>query len=359
MRRLWIRALVGLLLLVAGLWMWRPSPRDPVADLGSPDPEVVMAASQQLWMKAHQGVDVGPDLVRGLAHPAARARSLSISSLVRLDMKNHADDIAALLADRDVAVRIQAAKALRELGGWTNPGPLLRGLQDRSLDERVRVDLAWALGNRRDSSAEGPLARLAADATEPLNLRQEALEALGALAPADRIPFLVRFLDGQEQPLNLRLASARALGRMADPAAGEALRLAASRRQDADLVRAEAAASLANHGREQDRAALRALAEAADQPLVVRLGAAQALVTMGQPPAELTDLVRQGLAHPWPGLRADAACLAGSARIPELSEDLRAAMERETSRRVRGELRAALRSLRVDERMDPDSGLAP
>jgi len=359
MRRLWLWALVGTLLLGPVLWTWRPAPRDPVADLASPDPEVVMAASQQIWLKARRGIDVGPDLVGGLASPSARARSLSISTLMRLELKKHADDIAALLTDRDVAVRIQAAKALRELGGWTDPEPLLRGLGNRNLEERVRVDLAWALADRCEPSAEQPLAALAADPTENANLRQEALQTLGRVASPGRIPFLARFLEEQGDPLELRLAAAKALGQMADPAAREALRRAANRGPEVDLVRATAAISLGCHGQAEDQAALLALSGASDQPLIVRLGAAEALITLGNPPSNLTDLIRQGLDHPRPRMRAEAACLAGAAGIPELSEDLQAALEKEESRRVQRELRSALRNLRVDERMDPDSGLAP
>ncbi len=318
-----------------------------------------MAAAQQIWLDARRGVDVGPDLVRGLKHPSVRARSLCISSLVRLNIRAHADDVAALLADPDERVRIHAARALRQLGSWQDPTPLLRGLVDRSQAERLRVDLAWALGERREPSAEEPLARIAADPAEAMLLRQEALQALGRLASEGRIPYLAQILESRERPLELRVAAAKALGQLAAPPARAALRKAASRQREAEVVRAEAASSLGSHGGAEDIPVLKGLAETPDQSLQVRLAAASALTRLQVAPEGVNRLIRQGLRHPSPRIRAEAACLARETGDPEVGEDLRRALAGESSRKVRGELRAALRRLQTDARMDPDSGLAP
>jgi len=355
---------VGLLLLLAALlaggslWLWKLSQRDLVMDLASPDPDVVMAASRQLWEDSRDGIDIGPLLMRGLQHPSPRVRSRSVLTLARMQVNSHADQAAALLADPDEGVRIQAARALRTLRGWTNPTPLLQSLEDHRELAQVRVEVASALAKRRESASEEPLARIASDPSEPVELRQEALMALGDMGLEARAPFVVQILRDPKQPLRLRNAAVHSLARLSGPVARSALVDVAKNPRESVSVRASAAASLGCQGQATEQALLRDLVADPQQPLRVRLAAAQSLTHLGMAPTNVATLIREGLQDPSARVRSEAACLAETTRDPDLERDLQHALAREERRHVRQSLRSALNRLRKDAELDPDSALA-
>ncbi len=358
MKRLgWL--LLGVALLLGGsLWLWQRSQRDIILDLGSNDPDLVMAASRQLWEDSRDGVEIGPILLRGMKHPSPQVRSRSVLTLARMQVFSHADEAAALLADPDQGVRIQAARALRTLRGWTDPNPLLQRLEDRHELTQIRVEVAGALGKRRESTSEEPLARIASDPSEPLELRQEALMALGSLGAEARTAFMAQILCDPEQPIRLRQAAIHGLAGFSGAEARSALIQVAADPQEPVAVRAKAAASLGCQGREAEQALLRELSADPQQPLLVRLAAAQALSHEGSPPAVLDSLVRLGLQDESARVRMEAACLAEASRNPDLGDLLQEALDREKRRRVRESLESALKRLRQDAEMDPDKALA-
>jgi len=358
MKRWGLFLLMEAFLAGGGLWYWQSSERDLVLDLASRDPDVVMAASRRLWEDSREGIDIGPTLIRGMQHPSPRVRSRSVLTLARMQVTSCADEAAALLADPDQGVRIQAARALRTLRGWSTPAPLLRSLEDRDETTQIRVEVAGALGQRGEPAAEAPLARIATDPSEPLGLRQEALGALGGLGAETKAPLMTQILLDPTQPIRLRQAAIAGLAKLSGPDARSALIVIAKSPEQAIPVRAHAAASLGCQGQVAEQALLRDLVAAPDQPLLVRLAAAQSLTHLDMAPANLVDLIRQGLRDPSARVRSEAACLAEAARNPDLEGELQSALDREEHRRVRRSLGSALNRLRQDAEMDPDSALA-
>lgn len=353
-----LAVLLGILAVLGGvLWMaWRPS-RDLVEDLASPDPDVVVAAARRVWVDTLAGVDVGPDLARGLKHPSARVRSRCLRTLARLGRSAYVDDVVALLQDPDESVRIQAALALRELRSWKDPAPLIRVLLDERQGERIRVDVAWSLGERRHPAAEEPLARVAADPTQPPRVRQEALEALGALGAVQRVALLRKVLEAPAESRRVRRAAAKGLGQLRVPESRQALEDTLERRGDDELVRAQAARSLGCQREPAEIPRLRAHAEDPAEAVAVRLGAAQALHELGGPVEGLVDLVRRGLEDDNRMVRLEAACLADEVADPALVPALEAAAAREPECGADCIFNDALRKLRKDAAVDPDAAL--
>jgi HEAT repeat protein len=259
MKRLGLLLLTAAFLVGGGLWVWQGSERDLVLDLASRDPDVVMAASRRLWEDSREGIDIGPTLLRGMQHPSPRVRSRAVLTLARLQVTSYADEAVALLADPDQGVRIQAARALRTLQGWSTPVPLLRSLEDRAEALQVRMEVASALEKRKEPAAEVALARIATDPSEPLELRQEALEALGGLGAETKAQPMVQILLDPKQPIRLRQAAIAGLARLSGPDARSALILIARSPEQAVSVRAHAAASLGCQGQADEQALLRDL----------------------------------------------------------------------------------------------------
>ena len=357
MKRLLLVAVVALLVLGVGLRAWRGLARDPIADLASSDPDLVVAAARQLWFDSQRGIDVGPDLARGLKSPQAKVRSRCVRTLARFNRSAYTDEVAALLRDPDEGVRIQAAVALRTLRDWHDPRPLLQDLQDRGQLLRIRVDLAYALGERGEPAAEATLAGLAGDPSEPARLRQEALLALGQLCARTRVPLLLGILEDPTQELRVRLASAQALGHLRTPEALAALRRVAGHPQGPDRLRGQAAESLACCDGEE--AFLRSLATDPKVPTLVRLSAALGSHRQGDPLPGLADLIQEGLLDPSEHVRSKAACLARVTAEPDVEQALRTALGREQDQRVRCEMEGAWRRLKEASRMDPDTALEP
>ncbi len=358
MRRMGLLLLMAALLAGGGFWLWKRSQRDPILDLASHDPDVVTAASRRLWEDSRDGIDIGPSLVRGMQHPSPRVRSRSVLTLARMQVNSHADEAAALLTDPDEGVRIQAARALGTLRGWSTPAPLLRSIEDRGEKTQIRVEVASALGQRGEPAAEEPLARIATDPSEPLELRQEALVALGGLGAEAQAPLMARILLDPKQPIRLRQAAIHGLEKLRVPEAGSALIDLMGHPEESVPLRAKAARALGYRAQLAEQALLRQHVADSQTPLLVRLAAADALTRLGAPPTGLADLIRQGLRDPSARVRSEAACLAEATRDPDLERDLQSALAQEEHRRVRKSLEAALNRLRKDAEMDPDSALA-
>lgn len=369
--------------------------RDRVGDLASHDPEVVVDAAREFYLDSVRGVDVGPELARGLVHASPQVRSRCVKTVARLGLSSYTGQIVDLLDDPDEAVRIQAAVALRTLRAWSSPAPLLRVLQDRRQVDRIRVDLAYALGQRREPRAAPVLERIAMDPAEPVRVRREALEALGVIGSVSRVPLLVRVLQDPDLDPRLRRAAARGLGDLHTPAARAALVWALARPErpaggastarrlgwrvglgekggpqacpetvehpgdaEVDRIRVDAARSLGCQRTPEEATHLEACAAAAGEPLLLRLTAARSLDDLGAPWTGRTALIQEGLEDEDWEVRSEAASLAASAGDPDLYDALQRASMRETDGRVRCSLDGALARLQAGAQVDPDSALA-
>lgn len=203
------------------------------------------------------------------------------------------------LADKDPAVRANAAARLGEAGAKDAVPSLVAALNDP--DEAVRVNVIRALGKIGDASTAPKIAAYVAD---PLvTVRMAACQALGDLKDPAQVPALEKALYDRSD--TMRLVAARALAHIPGPESLDALvrvalqdenervravvvQVVGSRRAtdaipklesalaaESDLVRANAAQALGEIG---DRSSLPALLHALDDPFYkVRSLAAHAI----------------------------------------------------------------------------------
>lgn len=143
--------------------------------------------------------------------------------------------IRALRYEKDLKVRLDAAKALGNLGDVRSVEPLIRLLEDP--DDDVREEAARALSRLGGERAVAPLIALLED--DNADVQREAASALGRIGgPA--VPLLIERLqdaDGEQ-----RRRAAKILGWIRDPSASAGL-IKALRDEDR-TVAAEAATAL-------------------------------------------------------------------------------------------------------------------
>lgn len=204
----------------------------------------------------------------GARSAVRRGRGAHLLGLVRDRLSR--PRLEALLADRDVDVRITAARALGRLGDGAAAESLLGALSGaRAVAPGVVADAMLMLGAGTEPAVRSALASadtvarsVAADIaglvgaitlTEPLcgtlaldpvpEVRARAAAALGRLGSPAALDPLVRALD--DDASGVRLAAATALGALGDPAATPAL---AAHLAGGDLLAEICAQSLAQLG---------------------------------------------------------------------------------------------------------------
>ena len=207
--------------------------------------------------------------------------------------------IKALRYKKDEDVRVNAARALGQIGGARAVRPLTKALADN--ESSVRREATKALGQIGDPQAVEALAGALEDGDSWV--RREAAEALGKIGDPRAVEALAAALDDSDS--QVRVWAASSLKQIGDQRAAEAL-LGALDHEDS-WMRARAASALEQmgvpldlptkvlgllSGQRWEEAA--ALGEAAVEPLVVALesqylvicqGAAKALGQIGDPRA--------------------------------------------------------------------------
>lgn len=348
----------GLLGGAAVFLLLRPS-RDLVEDLASPDPQVVMEAARQIWVDVQEGVDVAPQLVRGLQHESPKVRARCLKTLARLDQAAHADEVVKRLRDPVEDVRIQAAVALRTMRGYSDPEALIAVVQERQELDRIRVDLVYSLATRRETRIIPLLATMAADPTEPVRVRMEAVRALGDLRSVEHAPLVSRLARDSESDPRLRRWSAQALGCIPAPEARRTLLALVSDESLRPSLRAEAALALSHHKDPEDAVLLQGFVGQDGAPMLLRIRSAQGLAVIGRPVEGAPDLIRQALADEHPETRAEAACLARKLREVSVFADLQNAAKVEKDAKAHCAIGDAICHLEKEAKVDPDAGLEP
>ncbi|HEY8413189.1 MAG TPA: HEAT repeat domain-containing protein, partial [Pyrinomonadaceae bacterium] len=102
------------------------------------------------------------------------------------DERRWDDELRALLADRDAAVRKRAALAVGRIGDERSVPALTALLKDPDGD--VRAMAAFALGEVESLSGAAPLVEILKNSEERGALRARALEALGKIVAAAPSP---------------------------------------------------------------------------------------------------------------------------------------------------------------------------
>lgn len=198
-------------------------------------PQVRAAALRASWTLTHEG---RAELSRErLDDDDAEVRGLAVETLARTLGEDAHDELSALAAREDDAIRAAAIGALLRYGGldgMLDGAPRLRKLLE-SPDVRDRIVAAHTLGLAGQTSLERALARLLDD-EEPL-VRQAALVAAATTATPRLLPRLVDALDHR----TLRRSATNAIVALgnravshlsqtvADPHASSAVRLAIPR----------------------------------------------------------------------------------------------------------------------------------
>lgn len=344
LRALLILASVGLLAALA----W-PHGSVRVQDLVSPDPDVALSAIQAFHSLSAAGEDVVSELVRGLGDPDPRVRARCVRMLAALNANEHADTVAALLADPDAYVRIQVGLALRSLRDYEDPSPLLKAFANRAEWESIRVDVASSLTERRTAAARTVFASVARDRSEPETVRIVALRGLGALR-TDR-ELLLKVASSTSEPNRVRRVAMLALGQQS---ASDYLRKVASSPTAEEHLRGDAAVALARSGAPGTRELYRSLLQDRRTPLYVRLQATRGVWLTDDAVGRCEPLVREGLASADPEARRCAAFLAREATVVEVCPELTATLAREAEGPTRAALEEALYRLEPEALADVD-----
>lgn len=302
-----------------------PSATLRVQDMVSPNPEIALSTIHSVYTRAAAGENVLPALVRGLKHADPRVRARCVRLLGGLNANDHADEVAALLADPDPYVRVQVALALRVLRAYEDPSPLLRALANRQEAQVVRVNVAQSLAEKRERAARAAFSGVARDRTEAAATRVAAVGGLGALR-AER-ELLLEVASDTREPVPVRRQALLALGNQgsADFLKGMALWTRAE-----EHLRGDAAVALARSGQPGTRELYDRLLQDPQSPLYVRVQATRGIWLMQEVVIGCEPLVREGLQSRDPDVRLQIAHLAREADVFEACADLQAARARET-----------------------------
>ena len=259
------------------------------------------------------------------------------------------DDLRALLADDDPAVRARAALALGQIADPSSLQDLEKATSDSTPE--VRANAAYAIGLVADPSALPVLVRLADDASP--KVRAATVEAIGRLRDPAGAPAVRAMLEDPEMPV--RATAALAAWKFADaevfldallanlaaanPGVRAASACALARLASAATAPASSGAPvgrLSDSGLARARAAL--VERATDVEPEVRMQAARGLAfPVGR--AELA-VVGALTKDPEPGVRVNAVRSLGFPKVP-----IKPYLERAVVDRDQGVARAALEAV--------------
>lgn len=316
-----------------------PSATLRVQDMVSPNPEVALSTIRSVSTRAAAGENVLPELVRGLQHPDSRVRARCVRLLGVLNANDHADEVAAALADEDPYVRVQAALALRSLRAYEDPSPLLKALANRDEAERVRVNVARSLAEKRELTARSAFAGVVRNRAEAEPIRVAAVAGLGTLR-AERQLLLEVAADPRE-PHQVRRHALIALGNQ--DAAGFLRGVALSGADE--HLRGDAAVALARSGEPGTRELYDELLQEPRSPLYVRVQSTRGIWLMQEVAPACAPLLREGLESEDPDVRRQSAVLAREADAFGVCDELQAARNRETDPEAQAALDEALGQL--------------
>lgn len=272
-----------------------------------------------ILMIAGPALASGPEALHGIAGTAFEALPPipALKPSPRLSTKAQ-DELLRLLDDPDLAVRAEAAKALKGYAAYDSrvERKLLRLMEERAEPEPVRREALKSLAlAAQHFSTRDAILDLASDGREPEALRALALKALYFVARTDsRVgEALLRAADGGAEPL--RLGALWALsGASGEYNAAAKLRRVLDDRREPDRVRVEALKALFPQlpYRNDVHWAIRALADDSHQPEELREAAILSLVSVNQDftTRRLLDLLARDAANP--RLRAAAIRALGS-----------------------------------------------
>ena len=145
--------------------------------------------------------------------------------------------IESLREDRNVDVRVRAARALGRLGGEIVVEPLVEALNDEN--PQVCITATDALIEIGDVATDALIASLD---HEKVNVRCDATRALGEIGNKKAVDKVINML--YDEWVNVRIYAVTSLGKLNDTKAVPALIDVMKNREENELVRAGAAAAL-------------------------------------------------------------------------------------------------------------------
>ena len=169
-------------------------------------------AQFELVKRGKKGADQFNLVIQDKSNQLARIHGiLGLSQLARLDDKNYAKPLVALLKDADPEIRAQAAKWLGDIRYKEASKELIANLTHENA--RVRFFSAEALGRAKDATAIQPLIQLlAANNDEDAFLRHGASYALSQIGQAAQLAAL-----STHPSKAVRMGAVIALRRLASP----------------------------------------------------------------------------------------------------------------------------------------------
>jgi HEAT repeat protein len=229
------------------------------------------------------------------------------------------ESLRAALADRAVAVRAQAARALGGLGKAAAPAAPELVARLKEPNEALRIATAEALGRVGAGPATVPALVALLDDASP-EIRTAGARALGELkgAAGAAVPALVPLL--QETDDGVRQAAAEAVAEIGALSGDAIAALTAGLASSDNAVRAQTAEALGEIGVAAEQAVEALSVALVDDNERVRASAAQALARMGEAAAEAVPELVDALSDPDNWVSALAAEALG-----EIGEDAAAA----------------------------------
>jgi HEAT repeat protein len=145
--------------------------------------------------------------------------------------------IESLREDRNVDVRVRAARALGRLGGFEVVEPLVEALSDEN--SQVCITATDALIEIGEVATDALIISLK---NEKVNVRCDATRALGELGNIKAVEPVIEML--KDEWVNVRIYAVTSLGKLGDTKAVPALIEVLQNDSENELVRAGAAAAL-------------------------------------------------------------------------------------------------------------------
>jgi HEAT repeat protein len=159
-----------------------------------------------------------PALIDALQDASPGVRSVAIAALGRIGDSLAAEPLIDMLGDSEVQVRMDAAKALEDIGEAA-VDPLILALNES--DNNAKEAAAMALGRIGEPRSIEPLIWAFRNADG--KVRHAAVKALAAMNGSLAVPALISILEDQESKADLRADAAFALGEMDDSGARDPL----------------------------------------------------------------------------------------------------------------------------------------
>jgi HEAT repeat protein len=184
-------------------------------------------------------------------------------------------------ASKPLKLRAQAARLLAADGSPAAFAALRRALADAP--DRLKTSIAEALGDCQNPGARGLLLELIDDASAAA--RVGAIRALGARGDDEAAGLLGRMLLSEDRSEEVRVEAAMALADLQQPAAFEALAMAA--RSSNEAVAVQAIESLGQRPFQQTQAFFEELLNSAETPRENKIAALEALGRTEGDPSKL------------------------------------------------------------------------